>query len=193
MKKIFFITLFLILSFLSSFAASANGNKIAEQKNTYYYGNISPNFYDLNTFKYSSSDKTYSIDVFYWIDYWHLDCDIIKSPFDNKEIAYLIFNTKYTPKNGKLILKYKGFLTSDSNKEESNEMNFKNIKLHYNNDTKIIPNLCEHINNLQQWLGIDGKPKYTYYIKDVTKDIFNAYEKGNWGKLKYLKNSLEEF
>ena len=195
MKKIFFITIFLILSFLFSFAINAKGNKIIEQENTYYYGNISPCFYDLSTFKYNPIEKTFSIDVFYELNAWHYPDADIKSPYDSNDIIYLIFATKYYPKKNKLQIKYKGFVSAKYVKDKTKQSGYKlsEIKIYYDNNHKYILKLQEFAEDLRRWLSGGNKLTYNRYIEDVTKNIFNAYKKRNWNDLKYLKNSLEEF
>ena len=195
MKKIFFITLFLILSFSFSFIINAKENEIREQKNSYYWGNISPCFYDLNTFQYNPIEKAFSIDIFYELDAWHDSDADIKSPNDKNDIIYLIFLTKYYPKNNKLKIKYKGFVSAKYIEDKTKQSEYKlgEIKIYYDNDHKNIPKLKTFIEDLRRWLSGGNRLTYDRYKEDVTQDIFNAYKKGNWGKLKYLKNSLEEF
>ena len=195
MKKIFFVTLFLILSFLYSFTVNAKENKIIEQKNTYYLGNISPCFYDLNTFKYNSIEKAFSIDIFYELDDWHNPDANIKSPNDENNIVYLIFKTEYYPKKNKLQIKYKGFVSAKYVEDKTKQSGYKlsEIKIYYNNNYKYIPKPQEFIEDLKRWLSGGNKLTYNIYVEDVTKNIFNAYKEGKWEGLKYLKNSLEEF
>ena len=198
MKKIFFITLFLIiifLSFLLSYAAITNKHKITIQENRYYWGNISPSFYDLNTFQYNSLTNTYSIDIFYELDAWHDFDAYIKSPDDKNDIIYLIFSTKYYPKNNKLEIKYKGFVSAKYIEDKTKQSGYKlsEIRIYHNNNCKNIPKLQKFIKDLRRWLSGGNKLTYSIYINDVTIEIYNAYKKGGWKDLKYIKNSLEEF
>ena len=195
MKKIFLITLFLILSFLFSFTANSKENSIKEQKNTYYYGNISPCFYDLSTFKYNPIKKTFSINIFYELNAWHDSDSDIKSPNDENDIVYLIFATNYSLKNNKLKIKYKGFVSAKYIEDKTKQSGYKlsEIKIYYDNKHKYIPKLQESIEDLKRWLSGGNELTYNTYNEDVTKNIFNAYKNGSWEDLKYLKNSLEEF
>ena len=195
MKKVFFITLFLILSFSFSFIINAKENKIREQKNSYYWGSISPCFYDLSTFQYNPIEKAFSIDIFYELDAWHDSNADIKSPNDKNDILYLIFATKYCPKKNELQIKYKGFVSAKYIKDKTKQSGYKlsEIKIYHDNNHKYIPKLQEFIEDLRRWLSGSNELTYSIYIEDVTKKIYNAYKKGNWKDLKYLKNSLEEF
>ena len=195
MKKIFLITLFLILSFLFSFTANSKENSIKEQKNTYYYGNISPCFYDLSTFKYNPIKKTFLINIFYELNTWHDPDSDIKSPNDRNNIIYLIFATNYSLKNNKLKIKYKGFVSAKYIEDKTKQSGYKlgEIKVYYDGNYDFISTIGKHIIDLRVWLSSNDDLLYDLYKKDVTQDIFNAYKKGNWKDLKYLKNSLDEF
>ena len=195
MKKVFFITLFILTCVLLIFAVFANENKNINQDKMYYYGSISPSFYDLNTFEYNPIEKTFSIDVFYELNAWHdLDADI-KSPNDENDIIYLIFATKYYLKKNILQIKYKGFVSAKYIKDKTKQSGYKlsEIKTYHDNNHKYVPKLQKFIEDLRRWLSGGNELTYNIYIEDVTKNIFNAYKKGNWEDLKYLKNSLEEF
>ena len=195
MKKIFLITLFLILYFLFSFAVNAKENKVKEHKNYYYLGSISSSFYDLNTFKYNSIEKTFSIDIFYELDAWHNSDADIKSPNDKNDIIYLIFATKYFPDKNKLQIKYKGFVSAKYIDDKTKQSGYKlsEIRIYYGGNYDFLSTIGSHIMDLRVWLSSNNDLLYDKYKKDVTQDIFYAYKKGSWKDLKYLKNSLEEF
>lgn len=193
MKKLFSIILFLILTFLFSFMVNANENKNLTKN--YYWGNISPCFYDLNTFKHNPLAETFSINIFYELNAWHDPDADIKSPNDENDIIYLIFETNYSLKNNKLKIKYKGFVSAKYIEDKTKQSGYKlsEIKIYYDNKHKYIPKLQKYIEDLRRWLSAGNELTYNIYIKDVTKNIFNAYKKGDWKDLKYLKKSLEEF
>jgi hypothetical protein len=194
MKKIFFITLFLIICFLFSLGVNTIENKT--RTNEYYWGSISPNFYDLNTFKYNAITNNFSIDIFYELDDWHNSNAYIKSPNDENYILYLIFGTEYYPKNNKLEIKYKGYVSAEFIEDKTKQSGYKlsKIKTYYDDNCSYIPKLEEFIEDLRRCLSGGDKLTYDYFIEDVTKNIYNVYKKREgWQKLEYTKNSLEEF
>ena len=107
----------------------------------------------------------------------------------------MIFATKYYPKKNELQIKYKGFVSAKYIEDKTKQSEYKlgEIKIYYDNNHKSISKLKIFIEDLRRWLSGGNRLTYDRYKEDVTQDIFNAYKKGNWKDLKYLKNSLEEF
>ena len=177
MKKIVFC---IIVFLMFSIAA------IGQEENRYYFGSISSDFYDIKTFKYNSLKNKYSIDIFHEVN------DRIKSPYDENDIIYLIFATNYYPKNNKLKIKYKGFLSAAIVNDDKMQSKFKleNIKIY--NKTPYIAELNDYVEDLKRWLSRGNKLTFERYIKDVTQDIHSAYIKNSLNDLKYFKG-LEEF
>lgn len=186
--KIILILLVHILIFIIVYSITSYHEKINPKYHNTYLQRNQEYFYDLSTFKYNPISNNYTIDVALNM-YTYEGENTIKSPFDENNISYLIYSTKFSKKTKHIKIKYVGFISGVWDIGANHKM-FKNAKIYH----KIykFKDLEYYKQDLEYCLSRISPNGMTYYEQDLN-EINNASRNGLLKKMNGTFNSINRY
>ena len=143
--------------------------------------------YDIDTFKYNSNNKTFSIDIIY-------DIQPLKSKWtkENKslnDIEFIILNIEYDTLKKSYKTKYRGYVTGHWYKEGVTLL-FNDSKMYYTNNDKIIPYYKKISKEFKQYANLGLYNHYINFPKDI-QEIYNASKNNSIYQIEDLHKSID--